>query len=75
MKNHVTSKDLAGRIRLVMQLRKLTVAGAAECCGMPQPTLETYLYGQHLPGAQALADLATGLNCSVDWLLLGTVPA
>ena len=73
MTKTVNVKAVSDRIRSRMQMRGLTVPRAAASCGMPVPTFETYLYAQHLPGAQSLADLCVGLGCTADWLLFGTV--
>lgn len=61
------------RIRTQMQVRNLTVARAADLCGLPKPTLEEYLYGKSLPGAESLIGLSQGLGCTTDWLLFGEV--
>ncbi|WP_353428728.1 helix-turn-helix domain-containing protein [Paracoccus denitrificans] len=49
----------------------MTVQEAAAVCMMPMPTLEAYLYRQHLPTASALFKIAVGLSVSTDWLLFG----
>lgn len=49
----------------------LTIAEAATACQIPMPTLEAYLYRQHLPTASALFKIAVGLGVSSDWLLFG----
>lgn len=71
MKTKITPQAFAARIRLLLQIRNLTVPAAARACQMPQPTFEMYLYAKSLPGAEALANLAKGLVCTVDWLLFG----
>lgn len=48
-----------------------TIQGTAEACDIPLPTLEAYLYRQHLPNASVLFKLAVGLGVSADWLLFG----
>lgn len=48
-----------------------TIQDTAAVCGIPLPTLEAYLYRQHLPSASVLFKLARGLGVSADWLLFG----
>lgn len=60
---------LDSRLRTMLQVRNLSIAKAAENCGLSTPSFETYLYGKSLPGAAALLSIAKGLGCSVDWLL------
>lgn len=43
----------------------------AMACGLPKPTLESYLYQRTSPGAPQIALLCKGLNVSADWLLFG----
>lgn len=73
MTQNVAALAVGKRIRTQLQVRNLTVARAAELCGLPKPTLEEYLYGKSLPGAESLALLSLGLSCTTDWLLFGEV--
>lgn len=60
------------RIRLIVQ-QYGSVREVAEKCGLPVPSLETYVKGQNLPGTLAIASLCHGLSVSADWLLFGEV--
>lgn len=66
-----TPHKIGQRIRLQMERHDMTVPKAAAACALPQPSLEEYLYGKSMPGAEALAALAKGLRCSSDYLLFG----
>lgn len=66
-----TASAVGRRIRIQIERYNLTVPKAAAACDMSVPSLESYLYGKNLPGAFALANLASGLRCSADWLLFG----
>ena len=61
----------ARRLRDARIRSGLTISEAAAACQMPMPTLEAYLYRQHLPTASALFKIAVGLGVSSDWLLFG----
>jgi transcriptional regulator with XRE-family HTH domain len=67
--------DVGQRIRSQMKIKRLTVERAADLCGLPKSSLETYLYHKVLPGTDALACLSQGLGCTTDWLLFGEVAA
>lgn len=66
----IDPSSVSQRIRLVVSECD-SIRAAAERCSIPQPTLETYLSGQSLPGALAIARLCKGLSISADWLLFG----
>ncbi len=70
MKPAFDPTGFADRLRRAIE-RRGTIAAAARACDMPKPTLEGYLYRVNLPTARALAQLALGLQVSVDWLLFG----
>lgn len=61
----------ARRLQSAITLRGLTMPRAAQACGMPLPSLESYVYRQNLPGTRALFQIAQGLDVSADWLLFG----
>ena len=48
-----------------------TLAQVAAACGLPKPTLESYLYQGAAPRAGQIALLCKGLGVSADWLLFG----
>jgi hypothetical protein len=70
-----TPAKLAARIAFRMKELELSNSKAAAACNLSQASFETYLYGQHLPGALALASMSHGLRCSADWLLFGETRA
>ena len=47
------------------------IAEVAAACGLPKPTLESYLYQGTSPRAEQIALLCRGLKVSADWLLFG----
>lgn len=59
------------RLLAAIKLRDLSIEQAARRCDMPISSLECWIYKRHLPGTQALANLAAGLEVSLDWLVLG----
>lgn len=73
MKQNAEALAIGKRIRTQIQVRNLTIDRAANLCGLPKPTIEQYLYGRSMPGAEALVALSRGLGCTTDWLLLGEV--
>lgn len=73
MTQNVAALAIGKRIRTQIQVRNLTVERAASLCGLPKPTVEEYLYGKSLPGAESLVALSQGLSCTTDWLLFGEV--
>jgi transcriptional regulator with XRE-family HTH domain len=73
MTQNAAALAIGKRIRTKMQVHNLTVARAAELCSLPKPTIEEYLYGKSLPGAETLVALSRGLGCTTDWLLFGEV--
>ena len=59
------------RLLAAIKLRDISIEDAARRCDMPVSSLECWIYKRHLPGMQALSGLATGLEISLDWLVLG----
>jgi hypothetical protein len=70
-----TPERVSKRIKFRLDELQLTITGGAKACGLSQPSFEGYVYGANMPGGLALAALAHGLKCSVDWLLLGETRA
>ena len=66
----IDPQGVTQRIKMVVG-ECASVREAAEKCGIPQPTMETYLQGLCLPGTLAIARLCHGLSISADWLLFG----
>lgn len=48
-----------------------SIPKVARLCGIPQPTLESYVRHGNMPGAITLGLLCTGLDVSADWVLFG----
>jgi predicted permease len=60
------------RIKSMVELHG-SIPSAARLCGIPQPTLETYLRQGSMPGAVALGQICAGFGVSADWVLFGRV--
>ena len=65
------SKNVAGRIREIMQKKGLTQKDLAEVLEISQPAVSLYLQGR-MPPADVLYKLARLGNTSIEWLLTGT---
>jgi transcriptional regulator with XRE-family HTH domain len=64
------SKELPGRIRTIMQQKKLTQKDLADTLGISQPAISLYLKGR-VPPADVLFRIASLGETSVEWLLHG----
>jgi transcriptional regulator with XRE-family HTH domain len=63
--------DLSERLRLVMTLKRLTVADLARMAGVSKSAREKYLAGPSSLRTTAVASLCANLGISAEWLIFG----
>lgn len=68
--NEIKSQ-VASRLRKLLADRKLSVAKAAQKCGLPKGSFEKYIQGLQSPGLSAIRKICEGCNASADWLIFG----
>lgn len=66
--------ETSSRLRLALEVMKLTIKEAAERCGTPYRSFQNYTLGLREPNAEALRTVSTQLGISSDWLLTGEGP-
>lgn len=66
--------ETSSRLRLALEVMKLTIKEAAERCGIPYRSFQNYTLGLREPNAEALRTVSTQLGISSDWLLTGEGP-
>lgn len=68
--------EFAARLRTIKAEKHLTVAEMAELSGLGKKRMENYLSRRFptQPGLEGLARISSGLNVSLNWLILGIGP-
>lgn len=67
----VVQETFSDRIRLVLGRRDMTLKDLERASGIPYRSLQNYMSGALLPGAENLSKLREALQVNVDWLLTG----
>lgn len=62
------------RLQAAIKSKGLKYTDVSRATGIPYSTIQNYLVDSRKPSADILIMLATGLNFSLDWLLLGVEP-
>lgn len=59
---------LARRIRLMMQIRDMTITRVAECCGESVDVIGEYINGRSQPSVAKIYRLAVAFRVQASWL-------
>lgn len=68
-KNH---REFVARIKNLMSKSQYTQKQLAELCGVTEAAFSRYINMERFPKAEILANIATALNTTTDFLLTGT---
>lgn len=68
--SNINRIEVGNRLRLFLKDKYGTLEKGASVLEMKSPSLQNYLKGERLPGAEILSKLSQ-LGCDIDWLLLG----
>lgn len=61
--------QLSRRMKLRMFELDMTMRALSRKCGVPAANIGAYVSRKTMMSAEALAEIADGLECSTDWLL------
>ncbi|MBR6332377.1 MAG: helix-turn-helix transcriptional regulator [Dehalococcoidales bacterium] len=65
---------IGGRVKALMKEQGYTQRELAEMCGITETAMSRYLNNERQPRLETVANLATALNTTSDYLLKGTEP-
>jgi len=68
--SNINRTEVGNRLRLFLKDKYGTLEKGASVLDMKSPSLQNYLKGERLPGAEILSKLSQ-LGCDIEWLLLG----
>lgn len=63
--------DISSRLKILIDLLGLNLKDFSRQTGVPYTTLQDYIAGKRLPGAENLQKISRQLHVSIDWLLTG----
>ena len=65
----MSSKETGGRIAALLENRGMTQRALAERVGATESAISKYVSGERMPRAEILANIATALETTVEYLL------
>ncbi|RKZ39389.1 MAG: hypothetical protein DRQ49_11655 [Gammaproteobacteria bacterium] len=59
------------RLKQVIKSKKLKITEFAEICDIPYRSVQGYLYGESMPGSDAVIKICAQFSVNPTWLLMG----